>query len=65
MEGEQNMKCLAIILVLCIPQTGCLAVMAVEAVTDVTIAVVTAPIKVVGGIVDAVTGDDEDGEQED
>ena len=39
--------------------------MAVEAVTDVTIAVVTAPIKVVGGIVDAVTGDDEDGEQED
>ena len=45
--------------------TGCLAVMAVEAVTDVTIAVVTAPIKVVGGIVDAVTGDDEDSEQED
>ena len=54
------MKRLAVILVLCLSQTGCLAVMAVEAVTDVTIAVVTAPIKVVGGIVDAVTGDDED-----
>ena len=59
------MKRLAVILVLCLSQTGCLAVMAVEAATDVTIAVVTAPIKVVGGIVDAVTGDDEDSEQED
>jgi hypothetical protein len=59
------MKNLVAISLLCLSQTGCLAVMAVEAVTDVTIAVVTAPIKVVGGIVDAVTGDDEDGEQED
>ncbi len=59
------MKRLAVILVLCLSQAGCLAVMAVEAVTDLTIAVVTAPIKVVGGIVDAVTGDDEDSEQED
>ena len=59
------MKNLVAILLLSLSQAGCLAVAAVEAVTDVTIAVVTAPIKVGGAVVDAVIGDDEEGEQED
>jgi len=56
------MKNLVAISLLCLSQAGCLAVAAVEAVTDVTIAVVTAPIKVGGAVVDAVIGDDEEGE---
>ena len=59
------MKNFMAISLLCLSQVGCLAVAAVEAVSDVTIAVVTAPIKVVGGVVDAVIGDDEEDEQED
>lgn len=59
------MKNLVAISLLSLSQTGCLAVAAVEAVTDVTIAVVTAPIKVVHGVIDAVIGDDEEDEQED
>ena len=54
------MKKLAVILVLCASQTGCLAVAVVEGVTDVAIAVATAPIKVGVAVVGAVTGDDED-----
>ena len=45
---------------LCASQTGCLAVAVVEGVTDVAIAVVTAPIKVGVAVVDAVSGDDDD-----
>jgi hypothetical protein len=56
------MKNLVAISLLCLSQTGCLAVAAVEAVTDVTIAVVTAPIKVVHGVVDAVIGDEDEQE---
>ena len=54
------MKKIAAILLLCISQTGCLVVSAVEGVTDVAIAVATAPIKVGAAVVGAVTGDDED-----
>ena len=53
------MKKIAAVLLLCISQTGCLVVSAVEGVTDVAIAVATAPIKVGAAVVDAVTGDDE------
>ena len=54
------MKKIAAVLLLCISQAGCLVVSAVEGVTDVAIAVATAPIKVGAAVVDAVTGDDED-----
>jgi|TARA_B100000768_G_scaffold37150_1_gene35845 hypothetical protein len=54
------MKKILILLLLCASQTGCLAVAVVEGVTDVAIAVVTAPIKVGVAVVDAVSGDDDD-----
>jgi len=54
------MKKRLILLLLCASQTGCLAVAVVEGVTDVAIAVVTAPIKVGVAVVDAVSGDDDD-----
>ena len=54
------MKKIAAILLLCISQTGCLVVSAVEGVPDVAIAVATATIKVGPAVVGAVTGDDED-----
>ena len=54
------MKKILILLLLCASQTGFLAVAVVEGVTDVAIAVVTAPIKVGVAVVDAVSGDDDD-----
>lgn len=54
------MKKILFLLLLCASQTGCLAVAVVEGVTDVAIAVVTAPIKVGGAVIDAVSGDDGD-----
>ena len=54
------MKKLLVIMVLCLSQSGCLAVAVVEGVTDVAIAVVTAPIKVGTAVVDAVSGEDEE-----
>lgn len=54
------MKKLFVILMLCLSQSGCLAVAVVEGVTDVAIAVVTAPIKVGTAVVDAVSGEDDD-----
>jgi len=54
------MKKLLVIMVLCLSQPGCLAVAVVEGVTDVAIAVVTAPIKVGTAVVDAVSGEDEE-----
>ena len=55
-------KILAIIL-LSISQSGCLIAAAVDGVTDVAIAVVTAPVKVGAAVVDAAIGDDEDEEE--
>ena len=54
------MKKLLVIMVLCLSQSGCLAVAVVEGATDVAIAVVTAPIKVGKAVVDAVSGEDDD-----
>ena len=54
------MKKLCVILMLCLSQSGCLAVAVVEGATDVAIAVVTAPIKVGKAGVDAVSGEDDD-----
>lgn len=50
---------LAAILLLCLSQSACLAVAAVGAVTDVTIAVITVPIKVGAAVIDAVTDEDD------
>lgn len=58
------MKKILILLLLCAFQTGCLAVAMVEVVTDVAIAVVTAPIKVGVAVVDAVSGDDDDNSED-
>lgn len=54
-------KIFAIIL-LSISQSGCLVAAAVNGVTDVAIAVVTAPVKVGAAVVDVAIGDDEDEE---
>ena len=54
------MKKLLVIMVLCLSQSGCLAVAVVVGVTDVAIAVVTAPIKVGKAVVDTVSGEDEE-----
>ena len=54
------MKKLFVILMLCLSQSGCLAVAVVEGATDVAIAVVTAPIKVGKAVVDAVSGEDDE-----
>ena len=54
------MKKVLVLLMLCLSQTGCLAVAVIDGVTDVAIAVVTAPIKVGGAVVGAVVGDDDD-----
>jgi len=54
------MKKVLVLLMLCLSQTGCLAVAVIDGVTDVAIAVVTAPIKVGGAVIDAVAGDDDD-----
>ena len=57
------MKKVLVIALLCLSQTGCLAITAVGLVTDVAVAVVKVPIKVgvaVGGaVIDVVTGDDD------
>ncbi|MFT5579277.1 MAG: hypothetical protein ACI9WS_002036 [Paraglaciecola psychrophila] len=55
---------LAAILLLCLSQSACLAVAAVGAVTDVTIAVITVPIKVGAAVIDAVTDDEDDKEDD-
>ncbi len=54
-------KIFAIIL-LSLSQSGCLIAAAVDGVTDVAIAVVTAPIKVGAALVDVAVGDDENEE---
>jgi hypothetical protein len=54
------MKKIFAIIFLSVSQTGCLVAYAVEGVTDVAIAVVTAPIKVGAAVVDVVAGDDEE-----
>lgn len=55
-------KILAIIL-LSLSQSGCLIASAVEGVTDITIAVVKAQVKVGAAVVDVAVGDDEDDEE--
>jgi|TARA_B110000879_G_scaffold85975_2_gene118688 hypothetical protein len=54
------MKKIFAIILLSVSQSGCLVAYAVEGVTDVAIAVVTAPVKVGAAVVDAAIGDDED-----
>jgi len=56
---------LAAILLICLSQSACLVVAAVEGVTEVAIAVVKVPIKIGGAVVDAVSDDDDEAEQED
>jgi len=58
------MKKIFAIILLSLSQSGCLVAYAVEGVTDVAVAVVTAPIKVGAAVVDAATGDDEEDAKE-
>jgi hypothetical protein len=55
-------KIFAIVL-LSLSQSGCLVAAAVNGVTDVAIAVVTAPIKVGAAVIDVAVGDDEEEEE--
>mgnify|MGYP000962764373 CR=1 FL=1 len=59
------MKKVFVIGLLCLSQTGCLAITAVGLVTDVAVAIVKVPIKVGGAVggamIDVVTGDDDSG----
>ena len=55
-------KIFAIVL-LSLSQSGCLFAAAVNGVTDVAIAVVTAPIKVGAAVIDVAVGDDEEEEE--
>jgi energy-converting hydrogenase Eha subunit C len=52
------------IIFLSLSQSGCLVAYAVEGVTDVAIAVATAPIKVGAAVVGAATGDDQEDAEE-
>ncbi|MGB0450093.1 MAG: hypothetical protein ACPGF6_05830 [Porticoccaceae bacterium] len=54
------MKKIFAIILLSLSQSGCLIAAAVDGVTDVTVAVVKAPIKVGAAVVDVATGDEED-----
>ena len=54
------MKKIFAIILLSLSQSGCLVAAAVNGVTDVAIAVVTAPVKVGAAVIDVATGDDED-----
>ena len=58
------MKKIFAIVLLSLSQSGCLVAYAVEGVTDVAIAVVTAPVKVGVAVVDVVAGDDEEEPEE-
>ena len=52
------MKKIFAIILLSLSQSGCLIAAAVDGVTDVTVAVVKAPIKVGGAVVDIASGDE-------
>lgn len=54
------MKKIFAIILLSLFQSGCLIATAVEGVTDVTVAVIKAPIKVGSAVVDVAAGDEED-----
>ena len=58
------MKKIFAIILLSLSQSGCLVALTVEGVTDVAIAVVTAPGKVGVAVVDVVAGDDEEEPEE-
>ena len=57
------MKKIFAIILLSLSQSGCLIAAAVDGVTDVAIAVVTAPVKIGAAVVDVAIGDDEDEEE--
>lgn len=59
-DSLKKMQKIFAVILLSLFQSGCLIATAVEGVTDVTVAVVKAPIKVGGAVVDIATGDDED-----